>query len=410
MRQKRNILAFDIIIEIINFLNKRTALHLVGASRIFKICVEKLPFYPSFARIIPKLNITTQFIGARNAHITYSGRTYVVLRPINLTYDSKTMVRKPIPLAPPSTDIVGFSNISLDFFLGQLLQFSEYIKDIRIFFQNIKHLITSSTHYLHVDFDFSDDAYSHTFSEHKQFSKVYEIPRFNIFLDWLNLFGIASFLFVNITSSESILFSNSARSLALLSLLLNSAHIRNVKFLQIQSNFYCCQHCHHDPCIFPLQFTSIAKWLFISETPKIIRFFNEDNPGKLDCICPIERCLIPMLKTLLKMSNRINYSYLIIHPTCIHCFNFILVARHSKLSNHLKNILVYTEDYLSIWLHTGVEYSTEKFELFWRENNLYIRRSPLYGPIEKVLDPKYCMDYFETNLSQKHSIEVGIRS
>ena len=274
------------------------------------------------------------------------------------------------------------------------------------FFQNIKQLLTSSTHYLNLHFDNYDYACSHNFLVHIKFPRISEIPEFNVVLSWLKLFDVGAFPFVNITSSSSMLFSYSAHSKALFSQLLNSQHLRNVKFLRIQNDFYCW---HHYPYPFPLKLSSIAKWLFISEGPKIIRFFNEDNPGKLDCICPIETFLIPMLISLLETTNWKNYSYLIIHPTCVYCFNFIYVVQHSKLSHYLRHILVYTNDYLALWLHTGVEYTTEKFELIWYDDYLYIRRSSLYGPLQKELDPQYCTNYFKTELSQKRSISANIK-
>ena len=367
-KERNKILSFDIIIEIINFFNERSALKMCGTSRFFKIFIEKLPCFSTHTRIIPELNIFTMFyekIGDTypGKMLTFPNETYASLpgKMLRPGYYGRRIWRR-LPLAPPPTEIVGFSNISIDFYLKTILRSADYVTEAKHFFQNIKQLLTSSTHYLNVHFDNYDYACSHNFLVYIKFPRISEIPEFNVVLSWLKLFDVGAFPFVNITSSSSMLFSYSAHSEALFSQLLNSQHLRNVKFLRIQNDFYCW---HHYPYPFPLKLSSIAKWLFISEGPKIIRFFNEDNPGKLDCICPIETFLIPMLISLLETTNWKNYSYLIIHPTCVYCFNFIYVVQHSKLSHYLRHILVYTNDYLALWLHTGVEYTTEKFELIW---------------------------------------------
>ena len=409
MRQERKVLllAFDVIIEIINFLNRTSALRISGTSKFFKFFTEKLPCINNRVRIIPELSIITMLGYNRFGDQTYTNETYAIVPGKADRTGYKPRIWRSLPLAPPPPDIVGFTNISLDFDLKAILRSSMYIKDIKKFFQNIQHLVGSSSHYLHVHFYYNNYVCNHNFSSHKPFSsKVSEIPEFNIFLDWLNLFDIGSFPFLKITSSQSILFAHSAHAEALLSLLLNSAHINKVKFLQIENNFYCW---HHYPYLFPLQLSSVAKWLFVSEGPKVVHFLNEDNPGKLDCICPIDRFLIPMLKSLLDTSNWTEYSYLIIHPTCTFCFNFVLIVQHSQLSPYLNHILFFTDDYLAIWLHIGVEYTAEKFELIWSDNFLYIRRSSLYGPLQKELDPQYCTNYFETQISHKHTITANIK-
>ena len=123
MRQERKVLllAFDVIIEIINFLNRISALRISGTSIFF---TEKLPCINNRVRIIPKLSIITMLGYTHFGDQTYTNETYAIVPGKADRTGYKPRIWRSLPLAPPPPDIVGFTNISLDFDLKAILRSS----------------------------------------------------------------------------------------------------------------------------------------------------------------------------------------------------------------------------------------------------------------------------------------------
>ena len=135
---------------------------------------------------------------------TYKNYTYVsfpkkVLRP---GYYGRRIWRR-LPASPPPNEIAGagFGEISLELKLAGIMHSSDYITIIGIFFNNIRHLITQKTHFLHIRFELADyicsddvellsEIYKNTNNE------IYRIPEFDKVLEWLNLFDIGNFKFL----------------------------------------------------------------------------------------------------------------------------------------------------------------------------------------------------------------------
>ena len=281
---------------------------------------------------------------------------------------------------------------------------SDYTTTIGIFFNDIRHLITHRTHFLHINFKLSDFVCSHDLKLLSKLYKnanneIYRIPEFDKVLDWLNLFDLGAFKFLQITSTMPLLLTNSGRSDMLLSQLLNDSQILSVTYLEIQNDIYCL---HHSRNIYPLQLSSIAKWLFNAKGPKVLHLRCEHPDGQFGCVCPIDHFLIPLIKSLLETSL-MKYSYLILFPICSDCFDFNLIVGLSLTIPYLNDIIIDTCDYLAIRLH-----ATEKFEIFLNRNYLYLRRSTMFGPLEKEIDSQYFCNYFDNVINTQHSIEATI--
>ena len=185
----------------------------------------------------------------------------------------------------------------------------------------------------------------------------------------------------------------------LLSQLLNDSQILSVTYLEIQNDIYCLHHSHN---IYPLQLSNIEKWLFNAKEPKVLHLRCEHPDGQFGYVCPIDHFLIPLIKSLLETSL-MEYSYLILFPICNDCFDFNLVVGLSVATPYLNYIIIDTCDYLAIRLH-----ETEKFEIFLTRNYLYLRRSTMFGPLGKKIDPQYFWNYFDNVINTQHAIEATI--
>ena len=158
----RPLLILDILIEVICFINKRHALRLASTSRVIKYFVEKLIYYPLKPRIVPELIIITMLGYKSIVNNSYNNYTYAsfpgkVLRP---GYYGCRVCRR-LPKTPPPYELAGFEDISLEFEMTGIMRSSDFITTIRFFLNNIKHLITHKTHFLHIRFKLSDYVCSH---------------------------------------------------------------------------------------------------------------------------------------------------------------------------------------------------------------------------------------------------------
>ena len=207
----RPLLSLDILIEVICFINKRRALRLASTSRIVKYFIEKLSFYPLKPRIVPEIIIITM-LGYKNiVNKTYDNITYAsfpgkMLRP---GYYGRQIWRC-LPSTPPPNEIAGFKDISLKFTLNAIMDSSDYTTTIGIFFNDIRHLITHKTHFLHINFKLSDFVCSHDLKLLSKLYKnanneIYRIPEFDKVLDWFKIFDLCTFKFLRITSTMPLL-------------------------------------------------------------------------------------------------------------------------------------------------------------------------------------------------------------
>ena len=408
LRKISPLLCIDILIEVICFINKRQALLLASTSRIIKYFVEKLAYYPIKPRIVPELTVINMLRYKNIITKTYKNYTYVsfpkkVLRP---GYYGRRIWRR-LPASPPPNEIAGagFGEISLELKLAGIIHSSDYITAIGIFFNNIRHLITQKTHFLHISFELADyicsddvellaEIYKNTNNE------IYRIPEFDKVLDWLNLFDIGNFKFLRIWSSMPLLFSKSSRLDMLLSQLLDSFQVLSVTYLEIQNDI-CSQNYTPSTCRF--QLSSITKWLFNAKGPKVLHL-KGDHPDDIimECRCPSDCFLFPLIKALLD-TNWTDYSYLIIKKICIYCFVFNLFVGHFELRPYLKDVLQHTSNYIAVRIEMA-----EKLEIFNIGVYLYIRRSPMFGPIEKELDLQHSWNYFNDVINTQHAIKATV--
>ena len=382
-RKRSRLLSLDIIIEVICFINKRQALRLASTSRIIKYFIEKLSYYPLKPRIVPEIIIITMLGYKSIVNKTYDNITYAsfpgkILRP---GYYGRRIWRC-LPSTSPPKEIAGFEDISLKFTLNAIMDSSDYTTTIGLFFNDIRHLITHKTHFLHINFKLSDFVCSQDLKFLSKLYKnanneIYRIPEFDKFLDWLNIFDLGTFKFLRITSTMWLLFSNSARSDMLLSQLLNDSQILSVTYLEIQNDIYCV---HHTFFTNLLHLSSITKWLFNANGSKILHLICDYPDDQFGCICPIDYFLIPLIKILLDKCTT-EYSYLILLPICTDCFDFNLIIGHPQVIFYFNDVINDMFYYFAARLHND-----KKFEIFLIGNYLYLRHSPIFGPLEKEIE------------------------
>ena len=404
-RKRSRLLSIDIIIEVICFINKRCALSLASTSRIVKYFIEKLSYYPLKPRIVPEIIIITMLGYKSIVNKIYNNYTYVIFpaKILRSGYYGRHVWRR-LPSIPPPNEIAGFGEISLEVKLSAIMRSSNFLATIGIFFNNIRHLITHKTHFLHIHCEVNDYICCHDLKHLAKLYKnanneIYRIPEFDKFLDWLHLFDLGTFKFLRITSATWLFFTNSARLNMLLSQLLNDSQILSVTYLEIQNDIY---GQHHMQKKYPLQLSSIAKWLFYANGPNVLHIRSEYSDGQFGCICPIDDFLIPLIKYLLNTCWAI-YPYLVLLPICTDCFDFNLTVGHPQVIPYLNNVINDMLYYFSARVHND-----KKFEIFLNRNYLYLRRSPLFGPLEKEIDPEYSWNYFNNEISIQHAIKATI--
>lgn len=397
LQQHHRLLFFDILFDTISFLNVASYLRLSETSNVFKCIAEKLPSYPPF-RIVPRLVINPRkyykLVNSCYEISVYKGG-----------YINGVKINSSLPLLPPPIEILGFENISIQFPISSSCPLL-YAKNITCFFTNIKHLLCE-THSLHIHFEIYDYLCSRIWPLSSTTYRMFtpnnnmslQIPEYERFLQCLNVLNLQQFSHVRITSIRSLFFSYSARSENFLTELLNSPLLLNIKYLEIQNDIYC--H-YRIPYLLPLHITSICNWLFYAKGSKALRFLNDYPIWKFICTAPIERFLIPLIKTLLETA-RCQYSYLIIHPICTHCFDFTLFLENNLLNLYTKKILNFSKSHITISL-----YDIDKIELFRFYDHLYIRRSPLYNPVEKHIDPENCWRFLNSLSYKKKTLRLCV--
>ena len=397
-QHQRPLLIYDILFEIISFFNKEMCLVLAETSITFKHIIEKLAICSSIPRTIPYITIVPQkyhMLSSCFSSISVYKGGFIV----------GTKIISPLPLLPPPKEVIGFENITVRYSLTPSLP-QDSISKIFTFFSNIKHFIKLN-HYLHLHFEIHDYICSNIWGLDStkycisipNTRMITQINEYSNFLKLLNIFDIETFSYARITSIRSLFFSYSSRSETFLSSLLDSPIMLKIKYLEIQNDIYC--H-YRIPYLLHLQITSICNWLFFAPHAKVLHFLNDYPVWNYICTAPIERFILTLIKLLIETA-RSQYYYLIIQPVCTHCFEFTKLFTHPLLKIYLRNVLHFSKTHIAIIL-----YETDRFEIFYSYDHLYIRRSVLCGPIQKELDPTHCWNFFNNLRLKKPSLRINI--